>query len=372
MYLADRLTIDAPKRTKDGYLVVRARVARVGLYDYAGHEVDPENKHGLRDKAIVKVYRPGDEVFDRASLASFIGKPVTNDHPREAVTAANWRDHARGTIMGAVRDGEYVAFDFLLTDADAIREVENGKRELSNGYAVDLDYTAGTTPDGQAYDAVQRSIRGNHCALVKYGRAGSECAIKDGFPVCDAITADALDALSASLHNDRKDGTMPHTLTIDGLQVPNVSDEAKACIEKLQGQIADGAKALTDAQAAHDKAMAAKDAEIDDLKGKVVDQKQIDALADAKAAVVADAKKIAGDKLGDTAGKTVADVRRMAVAAKLGDAAVSDKSDDYIEARFDGLKDAGSTDTQTVANLAPAKPVNDAAVISTIRAARYA
>lgn len=372
MFFADRLTLDAPRHTKDGYLAVRARVARTGLYDYAGHEVDPTNAHGLRDKAVVKVYRPGDEVFDRASLLSFVGKPVTNDHPHEAVTAANWRDHARGTIMGAIRDGEYVAFDFLLTDADAIRAVVDGKRELSNGYAVDLDYTPGTTPSGQAYDAVQRSIRGNHCALVDRARAGSECAIKDGVPICDAITAEQLSALSASLNQDERNGAMPHTLIVDGLQVPNVSDEAKACIEKLQGQIKDQCAARAADKASHDKTLAAKDAEIDDLKAKAVDQKQIDALADAKAAVVADGKKIAGEKLGDTNGKTVAEVRRMAVAARLGDAAVTDKSDDYIEARFDGLKSIDASDSPTVTNLAPAAPVNDAAVVNLLRAARYA
>jgi hypothetical protein len=59
-------------------------------------------------------------VFDERSVRSFIGKPVTDDHPASPVTTANWRDHARGTIMGAMRDGDYLAFDLLLTDASAI------------------------------------------------------------------------------------------------------------------------------------------------------------------------------------------------------------------------------------------------------------
>lgn len=241
--------------------------------------------------------------------------------------------------MGALRDGEYLAFDLLLTDAATIAKVDAGKRELSNGYGAELEFGSFKHTDGTPCVARQSKITGgNHVALVDAGRAGSECAIKDGFAVCDAITADALSALQASFTNDGRTGSMPHTLIIDGLQVPNVSDEAKACIEKLQKQVADGATALTDATAAHDKAMAAKDAQIDDLKGKVIDQTAIDKLADAKAAVVADAKKIAGDKLADTAGKTVAEVRRMALDAKGID--VKDKSDDYVEARFDALKDA--------------------------------
>ena len=92
MFCADHLTLDAPQRTRDGFLKVRARAARTGIYDYAGHEVDPNNEHGLRDKAVVKVYRPGDQVFDRASLASFVGKPITDNHPTAPVTRDNWRD----------------------------------------------------------------------------------------------------------------------------------------------------------------------------------------------------------------------------------------------------------------------------------------
>lgn len=370
-YFTDALTLDAPRRTKDGYMAVRARAARTGVYQYLGSEIDPDNKYGLRDRGLVNVLRDDATVFDKAAVQSFIGKPVTDDHPREAVTSANWRDHARGTVMGAMRDGEFLAFDLLLTDAATIAKIEAGKRELSNGYGAEIEVGSFTASDGTPCVARQSKITGgNHVALVDAGRAGSECAIKDGFALCDAITADALHALQASLNNDGRNGTMPHTLIIDGLQVPNVSDEAKACIEKLQKQVADSNKALTDAQAAHDKELATKDAEIDTLKAKVVDQAQIDALADAKAAVVADAKKIAGDKLGDTAGKTVADVRRMALDAKGID--VKDKSDDYVEARFDALKDAAPAKPQVLDSIANPQIVTDArAVVDSIRHARY-
>src|SRR5690606_35580817 len=154
--------------------------------------------------------------------------PVTDDHPREAVTASNWRDHARGTIMGAIRDGEYLAFDLLLTDAATIAKVDAGKRELSNGYGAELEFGSFTAADGTVCQARQSKITGgNHVALVDAGRAGSECAIKDGFALCDAITADELTRLKASLAPSTGDLPMK-TLTIDGLKVPNVSDEAEA------------------------------------------------------------------------------------------------------------------------------------------------
>jgi hypothetical protein len=368
MFMSDTLTLDAPRRTKEGFLAVRAKAARSGVYDYLGAEVDPE---GAKFKAtdIVKVYRPETEVFDKASIGSFFAKPITDNHPSQAVTKDNWRQHARGAVMGALRDGEHLAFDLALMDAAAIDAVDSGKRELSNGYSCDLSIEDGTAPDGTAYQAVQRNIRGNHIAIVDRGRAGPECRIRD------AAICDSLPTLS-QLFQDSGERTVKK-LIIDGLQV-DLSDAAatEVAITKLQGQLADSNKALTDATTAHDKALAAKDAEIDDLKGKVVDQATIDARADEKAEVVAKAKAIVGDKLGETAGKTPADIRRTVVQIRCGDAAVTDKSDDYVAARFDALKD-GASDSRTPNALdtaikhTPASIADGAAVRDLARAAQY-
>lgn len=349
MIFSDALTLDAPKRLAGGYVAVRARAARTGVYDYAGREIDPQNKHGLRDKAVVKVLRDEGTVFDDRAARSFIGKPVTDNHPAEPVTADNWRKHARGTIMGAMRDGDYLAFDLLLTDAAAIAAVDAGKRELSNGYAADLEFGRFTASDGTVCDARQTSVTGNHVAIVDRGRAGPECSIRD-VALCDAINAAELSNLK-NLLNDQKEPAVANTIIVDGLPV-SLADEAavRAVIEKKDAAIAAAQQALTDATAAHDKAMGEKDAEIDEMKKKVVDQATIDALADAKAEVVAKAKAIVGDKLGDTKGKTVAEVRRMALDAAKIDAA--DKSDDYVEARFDALT-ADAVADKAVRNIAP-------------------
>ena len=180
VHFADHLTLDAPRRTADGYMAVRAKAARTGVYQYLGSEIDPNNEHGLRDKGLVNVLRDENTVFDTAAVQSFIGKPITDDHPKDGVNAANWRDKARGTIMGALRDGDYLAFDLLLTDAGTIAKVDAGKRQLSNGYAATLEYGDFQHTDGTPCVARQAKITGgNHVALVDAGRAGSECAIKD-------------------------------------------------------------------------------------------------------------------------------------------------------------------------------------------------
>lgn len=212
MFFADSLTLDAPRRTSDGYLAVRAKAARTGVYQYTGREVDPDNAHGLRDQAVVNVLRDENTVFDTSAARSFIGKPITDDHPREAVTSANWRDHARGVVMGALRDGEYLAFDLLLTDATTIGKVDAGKRELSNGYAAELQFGDFQHTDGTPCQARQSKITGgNHVALVKDGRAGKDCAIRDA-ATCDSLPSSLFDSLT-------QEKPVPKLLTVDGYSV---------------------------------------------------------------------------------------------------------------------------------------------------------
>lgn len=366
MLFADRLSFDHPRKTADGYLVARARASRSGIYEYSGSEIDPKGEHFAKDDT-VRVYRPEHEVFAADSVASFLMKPVTNNHPAKPVTADNWRQYAKGVVGKALRDGEYLAFDIVLMDKATIADVESGKRELSNGYASEIEFTAGQTEDGRHFDAIQKQIRGNHVAIVDKGRAGPLCRIGDAVECASLPAAELIEMLTdGGTYNaeppdgktvrDKGDHRMAtKTITVDGLQV-EVTDQAEAAITKLQGQLKDERDGRVADKAAHDKAIAAKDAEIDDLKGKVIDEAKIDALADAKAAIVADAKAIAGDKLGETAGKTVSDVRRMACAAVLGDAAVTDKSDEYIEARFDMLKDAKGDKPDALRDAIKSKP----------------
>lgn len=330
MQFHDALTLDAPRRTSDGFLAVRARAARTGVYQYGGREVDPDNKHGLRDQALVNVLRDDGTVFDERSARSFIGKPVTDDHPAEQVNATNWRDHARGTIMGAMRDGDYLAFDLLLTDASAIAKVDGGKRELSNGYSSDLQFGDFTAPDGTKCQARQTSISGNHVALVDRGRAGSECAIKDGFAVCDALPSNLLDNL--------KTEKPVKTILIDGLTVD--MSNADTAIATVQTLIAarDAAKAenatLTTQVATLTAESQTKDAKITTLEQQVKDAKPTPAqLRDAGKAlmIVADKAKALGVTVTDEMDGEA--IMAAAVTKVMGDAA-KDWTADQIAASF--------------------------------------
>lgn len=355
MKFQDALTLDAPKRTSDGYLVVRARAARLGVYDYAGFEVDPDNAHGLRDRDTVKVLRDENTVFDGGSARSFIGKPITDNHPTEAVTADNWKRYARGTVMGAMRDGEYLAFDLMLTDAAAIKAVDGGKRELSNGYSAELEFGDFTAPDGTKCQARQKSIRGNHVALVDRGRAGPDCAIKDGFADCDANPA-AIEQLT-----DHKETKVSETITMDGLPVDLGNPAAvKAALVKVEDRATKAEKDVADARAEASAAngkIAVLEKELADAKA-AAEPAAIEAAVAARLQLVADAKKIDPDM--KTEGLSAEEIKKAALKKKLGDA-VATMDDAAIGGAF--ILAAAMAPTETKDTIAAAikdsKPVVD-------------
>lgn len=166
------------------------------------------------------------------------------------------------------------------------------------------------------------------------------------------------------------------TIIVDGLPV-ETTDAGEAAVNKLRGMLDTAGKALTDANAAHATAIAAKDAElgtkdatIADLQKQVVTGPALDALVADRAAVTAKAKAIAPTL--DTAGKTNADIKRAAVASKIGDEKVKDKSDDYVGALFDHLAaDTSDADPVRDAIRDNVHNVNDATKVVTDARAAY-
>ena len=127
-------------------------------------------------------------------------------------------------------------------------------------------------------------------------------------------------------------------ITFDGLSV-EVTNQGAQVINALQGRLATSDAALTAANDAHaevikskDKELGEKDAEIKKLSDAALTPEALDTLVVERAAVVTSAKSF-GDI--DTNGKTNSEIRRAAVITEMGDAAIADKSDEYVEALFD-------------------------------------
>jgi hypothetical protein len=351
MQLFDTISLGDARVTRDGYLVADAKIARTGIQIYAGREV------GKPEMATVRVYRPEGEVFGDEAMASFAHRPVTIDHPSEAVSAKNWKQHSVGMTGGDIRqDGKFIRVPMTLMDGAAIDTVKSGKRELSCGYMCDLKWEAGQTPEGEAYDAVQTNIRGNHLAIVSAGRAGSDCRIGDG-------TADDPRKKDRSMTDANRT-----SLVVDGLTVSLETRDAEIVrrhVEKLSTDLAGALQRVSDADKrakdAEDKSqaeIAKRDAQIDDLKAKVLSDADLDARVQARADLIATAKAIVGDV--DFRGKPDAEVRKAVVVSKLGDKAVEGKTQAYLDARFDILaEDARATGTRDPIRDAIRTPAND-------------
>lgn len=343
----DTAPILGTRITADGYLHGDVRCARVGCQDYLGDEM------GRPDLGRVTVYRPESTVFDRASLATFAGKPVTIGHPLEPVTAETWKDVAAGDVGDEIaRDGEFVKVPFRLMDAGAIRAVSGGTREVSMGYSCGIEWTDGVAPDGTPYQAIQTGpLRINHLAIVPRARGGSQLRIGDA--AGDAGRDRAWGATPIHTNDAQEDGMADpiktRTVLIDGLSVETTDAGAQA-LAKLQDTVAARDKALTDAETAHKAALATKDEEIGTLKADL--KKAQDALPDAAAVSRMVADRVALERTVAAVaagvkpdGLTDAALRKAAVAAKLGAEMVKDASDAEVAGMFKAVaKDAATAD----------------------------
>lgn len=175
IYYADKISDNIRKREPEGYLIcTNVPIARTGVQEYEPDEI------GEQGAEMIKVYRPEEEVFSKATMASFEGMPVTNDHPdsEEGVNADNvqylGKGHCQNVRRGTGKDRDLLIADLVIWDPTTIQEVLDGKREISCGYNYEL-----SEEDGKF---VQRQIRGNHIAIVDRGRAGRRVCIKDSAP----------------------------------------------------------------------------------------------------------------------------------------------------------------------------------------------
>ena len=172
LYYGSRISENITK-TPEGFLIcMNVPINRTGHQTYLGKELMLDEDTSNNPNKEVDIVRDEDDVFDRATLASFEGKPIVNEHPDEDVDVNNYNMYANGHCQNVRRDGEYTIADLYITEPNLIRDIENGKREISCGYTCDF------VPNGDG-TYKQVNIRGNHIAVVNSGRAGEKVRIND-------------------------------------------------------------------------------------------------------------------------------------------------------------------------------------------------
>tara|TARA_R110000851_G_scaffold96792_2_gene209926 strand:+ start:13579 stop:14730 length:1152 start_codon:yes stop_codon:yes gene_type:complete len=350
MLFTDRLKLNSQREyTDEGFLVVPSRIARTGIQEYLAAEM------GLSDREptdIIKVFRPEEEVFSETSLSSFASKPITNNHPSELVNPNNAKEVSVGFSGPEVtQDGMFAKTTLHITDATAIKNIESGKVELSNGYTCDIDWEKGVTPEGVEYDAVQRNIKGNHIAIVERGRAGSSCRVADNLPT-------------------KGDNLAMAKITIDGVDF-ELSDQAAQAVAKLQGRVSDAEKETSEKEEELKKKEDEKEeelkkaqksedslqAKLDEATSKIPTADSLDSLVASRTAMVDSALKIDPDFKWE--GKDAEAIRKEIVLAKCPTVDGDSVSAEYIQARFDMLAESLTANPQQNLDNAFAKHVEN-------------
>lgn len=239
--------------TPEGYLVcVGVAIARTGEMEYGPGETPiPVGEDG---KTII--VRDAEDVFKSETLQSFEGKPITIMHPQTGmVTPESWKELAKGVIQnvrrGTGKNENDIVADLLITDAEAIRLVKSGLREVSCGY--DADYYQTGIGRGK-----QTSIIGNHLALVSEGRAGSSYAINDHKGKAKTKMGKFSDSIKAIFQKAQEDAIKAATIDEVAVEVekPAVGmDEICAAVKDLAEKVAsmqNAAPAVTEVEKVED------------------------------------------------------------------------------------------------------------------------
>lgn len=157
----------------NGFLTVKGcPISSFGIFDYGAGQIglsgDPSR--------IVKVYRPESAVADPEAMESFKNVPFINDHEMlsgfqadEGATAPEDYGVSGVLTSNVYYESPWMRGDLKIFARDVQAELASGKKDLSLGYSCDFELKPGVF-DGQAYEAIQTNLRGNHIALVADGR----------------------------------------------------------------------------------------------------------------------------------------------------------------------------------------------------------
>lgn len=296
--------------TDEGFLRDSPVVGRIGIQEYRN-----------ADGSIRRELRLPEEVFNADALASFVGKPITVDHPKTGrVTAADAHRVTVGTMLAeGKQDGDTVRADIVIHSPDAI----GNRRQLSLGYMAEMDMTPGEW-NGQKYDAIQRKIRVNHLSVVHSARAGSVAKLNmDGNEEVDFIP------------QKQEQHTMTVKVKLDNGLEYDAAPEVSRELEKLRADTAEvqiKLKTKTDEVAKGQAKIDTLEAEVKGFQAKLDSARsegKAEALARVKLEEVAKGFKV------DCKDMTDRQVKEAVIKSIRKDADLTDKSDVYVDAAFD-------------------------------------
>lgn len=303
-----------PKRLPDGRVLAQGRLTRSGVFKYRNY-----------DGSIRREYRPPDEVFKSDSLDSLKFAPVTDDHPTDFVSLENYRDTSKGTVGESIkRDSNFVVASLSFTDKELITKLDTGKVQLSCGYVADMDYTPGVTPGGDAYDAIQRNITYNHVAVVDTGRAGPLASVRvdsTDAEMVEDIESENVNAVGEKEKTKMDEELLKQSLSAAKQRIDELTDTVNALKKTVDTQTAR-------ADAAEAERVEAKNAEQNSIKFDEAVKSRVDLLRLA-------------EKILDSGDLELSDkeIKLKAIEKITSKKIDVDKSDEYVDAFFDSIRD---------------------------------
>lgn len=308
----DKIVIPKMSVTKDGFLKGDAIVTRTGVFKYMN--ADGSTRLELRHP---------DDILKQDSLDTLKSIPVTNDHPKELVTTENVDKLLVGMTGETVKlDGDSILTTLTITHKDAIDIVNRGKQELSLGYKVDVLEEEGEY-NGEKYTHRQTNVDYNHLAIVEKGRAGRSARIN-------------LDGALIQVDN---------LIDNEGLNMSEKEKEETEEVEvkvEIEGEVVaenETTEVNSDSEIKLDKALAT----IDQLKAENAKLKSInvDSLVEervnARLFLLNKVSKVIKLDEKDTLGKTDRAIMENVIANFDSEIKLDEKSDAYVEGRFDAI-----------------------------------
>ena len=336
-------------KTPQGFLICKdVTLAKPMVKEYYAGELGIVD--GFEATDIINIYTPPDVLFGQSVIDGFTASDVVMMHPKgNQLNSDNYKDHVIGIAKNVRADNGYLIADLTIKDKWAIESIEyEDVKQISLGYAAELDMTAGTTETGQAYHGQWVGMVADHVAVVREGRCGDDCKIGDKQTV---KTEQGMKVKIGNLEFDVGDNTtLAQAITAQSQEL----DALKGSELKV-GDQAFSLSELTATQATVDKLVADNKALSEtntELEAKQITPEQVEALVADRVATISNANKI-DDKF-VTDGKSVEQIKREVVASKadnvlvksiIGDN-VADAKQVMIDATFKAL--LATTDSKQV------------------------
>lgn len=243
----------ARKVDQNNYVTIAHNpISRSGVFPYLGKSIgadDPDR--------IYNVYRPDEELSDPEAIDSFKLIPLIDDH-------AMLGDYEMGLMPPELKGvhgstGEMVEFKDGILYANLkifgqkLQEmIQQGKKDLSLGYRCVYQKASGFFK-GTPYDYIQRSLRGNHIALVDEARCG--VSVLDhhmAFDHFDLASKTKESDKMADKEKESDEGKKEMTLSEVTAMLADVMPKIEALLKAKDGAAGEGAEMEKEAETAVD------------------------------------------------------------------------------------------------------------------------